>query len=111
MQKTTNILFTIAFTIGCFGLWFLLCTFECIYPQKWLHTGYLPRYTNLLLAWKFLFLVIPIPFLLVSAFVALRKRPTTEFNLCYVGILAVIFSFLFFSVAVVVLLPWIQSIE
>ena len=108
MPKITNILFTIVFSIGCFGLWLILVLFESIYPLRL--AGSLPALTHLFLAKKFLFLIIPIPFLLLSAFIAFRKQPTTEVNLLYLGILAVIFSLLVISVTVAVSIPWIPII-
>ena len=109
MQKAINILFTVAFTVSCLGLWLLLVFYESIYP---LHlVKYLPIHTKFLLGYKFLFLVIPIPFLLFSTFAALRGQPTTEFNLLYVGIMVVIISFLSLLVIPALLFPWIPHIE
>jgi len=108
MQRATTILFTVAFTIASVGLWYLICIAESIYPPEWSRPGNLDQYSKFFHENKFLFLVVPIPFLLFSAFIAIRKRPTTEINLFYAAILAIIFSFLFFSVVLAVLFPWIS---
>jgi len=87
----------------------MLVLFQSIYP---LHlTSNFPGCTQFFLANKFLFLVIPIPFWLFSAFVAFRKRPTSEINVLYLGILAVIYSFLFFCVISVIAFPCIPMIK
>jgi hypothetical protein len=110
MQKITNILLTLAFTSGCLSLFYLLALFQSIYPLKLLHMG-LPYLTDFLLKNKFILLIIPTPFLLISAFFTFKKNPTIEINLLYIAILAVIFSFLFFLVLNAVLVPWIPINE
>jgi hypothetical protein len=109
MQKITNVLFTLAFTVGCFGQWLMLVLFQSIYPLRLEDS--LPGFTIFLVGNKMLFLIIPIPFLLFSLFLVLKKTPTTEINLLYCGILAVVFSLLFFLVVAAVWLPWVPMIK
>jgi hypothetical protein len=111
LNKLTNILFTVAFTVSCLGIWLFTTVAQSLYPGQWFRTGYLPVYTNLVLTNKWWFLIIPIPFLFFSIFLALRKQPTSEFNLLYLGILAIIFSILFFPTVSCLLFPLIPHQE
>jgi hypothetical protein len=109
MNRTTNILIVVAFAIGCLGLWWFISEFYAIF--LWQFKGVLPAYTRLFIEWRFLLLLFPIPFLLFSGIALFKKPPTTEGNLLLLGIIAVLFLFLFFSTASVLMLPWIVSIE
>ena len=104
MLKTTNILFTIVFAVGCFWLFLLLGVVGDIYPML-LGVHKLPYLTHFLITKRFVFAVFPIPFLLVPAFIASRAKPTTEITLLHIGVLAATFSLLFLLVSVAVCLP------
>ena len=109
MQRTTYSLFTVAFAIGCFGLWLVLNLSESIYPLR--TSGSLPGFTHYILANKLFLLAIPLPFLVFSPVFLFKRKPTPEINLFYLGILVVMYSILFLIVTVAVLLPWIPIIE
>jgi len=109
MQKATNILISLAFTIGCYALWLIIALFQSTFPLR-LQSS-LPSLTRLFVEHKMFLLIIPIPFLIFSMFLVLKNKTTTEINLFYLGILAVIFSLLFVLAISAVGFPWIPRIE
>jgi hypothetical protein len=114
MQKTTNTLLTIAFTIGCFGLWLVITMMGWIVHQHQVEhqiDPQLPAFSRLLFGMRLMFIIIPIPCILYSGFVTVRKRPSSEANLLYLGILAALFCFFALGVAVATLLPWLPVIN
>jgi hypothetical protein len=109
MQKASLILFTAAFVIGCIGLWLLSSLSEGIYAYHF--RGHeLPGYTKFVLENRTMFLVIPVPFVLLCLY-ALRRPLNTEAITLLAGVLAFVFMILLFGVPVVALLPCIPYME
>jgi len=109
MQKASLILFTAAFVTGCVGLWLLLALSEGLYAYHF-RGSELPFFTELVLKKRALFLVIPVPFVLLCGY-ALRRPVSTETNMLFAGILAFVFAVLFFGVAASALIPCIPFME
>ena len=109
MKKASLVLFTAAFVTGCFGLWFLLAISQGIYSYHF-HGHSLPACTKLVLENRTILLVIPVPFVLLSAY-ALRKPINSEVIALIVGILAFVFIMLIFGVAASALFPFVPYME
>src|SRR5262245_32194844 len=106
MLKASTLLVSLAFALGCIGLWFFLGVIANIYQYR---LGNRTQ-SNLerLCFWSRLWLpYLPLPFLMFSIFRFFRPRPTTEFVLLYAASLAVLFTFIFFTIAVGVSAGWL----
>ena len=106
MQKFTSLLFTIAFCVGCCGLWLLVSIAECLYPPMMQLRSY-PVYTQWLIAYKPALLIFPVPAFLFCWFSKSQTR--TEGNLIYIAALSIVFSILATLVISAAILPWIAT--
>jgi len=68
----------------------------------------LPHLTRLCMEARPWLLGVPIAFLVFSLLMLFRPRITAEFVMFYAAVLVLLFSFVFFTVAIAVLLPWIR---
>ena len=108
MNKTPLIIFSAAFVVGCLGLWGVLTLLRFIYLSRFRFDA-LPLITQLLLANKALFCVVPMLCAGLSIYFTSRDTGKREEILVHIGILAVVFSISFFLVALVVLLPLLPT--
>jgi len=109
MKRATHLIFTFAFSVGCFALWMVLSLYLGIYHSLFHSTHFpymsqLPELTQLLLDNRLAFLLMPIPFTLYSVF---RKPLTFEGIVFYFGLLAFLFMILLLLVLAAVLLPMV----
>jgi hypothetical protein len=106
MQKIIIILFTIAFTVGCFGLWLTLILFQDVCPIRLTED-----FINSTQLAKKILPISPIPFWLFSTYMTFRKRPTTEINLLFLAVLALTYVLLFFYIVSIIAVPFIPVIN
>lgn len=99
MQKTSPLLITLTFALGCLGLWSLLGVLLDTCQHK-MGSGDVPGLTGVCLELRSWLLVLPVPWLAFSLFLLFRGRMTTEAVLAYAAVLAFLFIFILLTLAV-----------
>jgi len=107
MQKTARVLYSLAFSVGCFGLWLVLGLFEGICRARFHPWTELPELTQLFMRDSWWLLCVPVPFLAFSLWNCFQAKQRMEFTLLLLGLLVAVFAVMFFSVAVAIVLPWL----
>jgi len=105
MNRITNLLFVLAFTIECVGLWLLLSEFESIFMRPFVNK--LPDSTHFILSNKTLLLLIPIPFWIYALYITMKKAITIDMVFLLLAITTVVFLLLLFVALFVIMLPWV----
>jgi hypothetical protein len=108
MNKITHIIFTLTFTVVCFGLWAALFWFQSIFEPMGI---WLPEATRFLMDNRLLFLIIPIPFWVFSFFTIYGRQPASESTLLYFSIVAFLYFFMYVVVIFAVMLPLIGQVS
>ncbi|MGA9040245.1 MAG: hypothetical protein WB421_06900, partial [Terriglobales bacterium] len=83
MKKATGLLFTGAFSAGCFALWMVLEFYGGIYrslfyPIQHHDVEHLPPFSELIINCRLAILLMPLPFILYCVFSVFRKPLTSE---------------------------------
>jgi len=110
MNKATNLLFTAAYSAGCLALWMVLALYRGIYVSLFHDVDKVPL-SEVIIQYRLVIFLMPIPFILYSVVSLFRKPLTSEGIVFYVGIMAFVFMTLLLLVTAAVLLPMVPYQE